>query len=213
MMKILKSSQENSDGIIKEVVSVLKKGRVVVIPTDTIYGLAADARNPAAVQRIFEIKQRPKTKTLPVFIGDIEEARKIAEVGERRRKFLEKIWPGKVTAVFKLKISLPKEMSKNGTVGLRIPKHDFVLKLLKAFGGLLAQSSINISGKPGHAKISELLAEFKSAKIQPDIVIDAGDLPESEPSTIVDLTGDGIKILRQGAVSKEELQKIIDSLY
>ena len=209
-MEVLKLTCKNVAEIVDRVLPILKRGGVVVIPTDTVYGLAADARNPQAVKKIFAIKQRPEQKKLPVFIGSIKEAEKLAEIDKRQRKFLKKVWPGKVTAVLKLKIPLPDALTRDGTAGIRIPRHDFVLGLLKALGGLLAQSSVNVSGKPGHAKISELLAEFESAKIQPDIVIDAGDLPESEPSTIVDLTGDDIKILREGAVSKEKLLSYIE---
>ena len=199
-MNILKLSQERFD----ELVSTLEVGGVLAVPTDTIYGLAADALNPQAVQKIFEIKGRPEEKALPIFVGSVEEAEKLAEIDERRKKFLEKVWPGKVTCVLAAK--------KSGTVALRIPNHDFILKLLRGFGGPLTGTSANVSDKPGHTKISEVLSEWQTLNVdhQPDIIVDAGDLPESLPSTVVDLTLWPPEILRQGAVSEKELLSYIE---
>ncbi|MDP3784643.1 MAG: L-threonylcarbamoyladenylate synthase [bacterium] len=203
-MKILKLSQEKFEEIIRETISVLCRGGVVAIPTDTIYGFAADALNPAAVQKVFEIKGRPEEKSLPIFVESIETAEKLAEINARQRKFLEKVWPGKLTAVLKAR--------EGNTIALRIPNHDFVLKLLQEFGGPLTGTSANISGQAGHTKINELISEFEGAPQKPDLIIDAGDIPPSEPSTVVDLTKWPPAILRPGAVSEKELQKILDML-
>lgn len=203
-MKVLKLSPEKFEETIKEVVSVFRNGGVVVVPTDTIYGLAADALNPEAVKRIFEIKQRPEEKTLPIFVESIEEAEQLTEINARQRKFLEKVWPGKVTAVLKAK--------DGSTIALRIPKHDFVSELLKEFGGPLTGTSANLSGKPGHIKITELIAEFENAHPNPDIIIDTGDLLDLKPSTVIDLTVWPPQILREGAVSKEEIMRYIEGL-
>lgn len=209
-MKVLKLSPEN----LEEVIRALKNGGVVVIPTDTIYGLVADARNSEALRRIFEIKGRPEEKSLPIFVASIEEAEKFAEINERQRKFLASVWPGKVTCVLRLRreVELPEGSSTSGNVALRVPKHDFALKLLKEFGGPLTGTSANLAGRPGHTKIAELLAEFENAPATPDLIIDAGNLLESLPSTVVDLTQDFPKILREGAVSTAEIMRYIEGL-
>ena len=213
-MNILKLSPEKSEEILEEVLPVLRQGGVVAIPTDTIYGFAADALNLEAVRRIFKIKGRPEEKTLPIFVSSIEEAEKLVEINACQRKFLEKVWPGKVTCVLKAKDVLPPEvLAKDGTVALRIPKYDFVSRLLKAFGGPLTGTSANLSGNTPLRKIKEIIAECATSDVaQPDIIVDAGDLPNSEPSTVVDLTITPLKILRPGAVLEEELQKMIDML-
>lgn len=196
-MKILKLENVEFD----EVVDILNGGGVVTIPTDTIYGFTADAENIEAIDKIFKIKGRQGEKALPIFIESISEAEKLTEINSHQRKFLASVWPGKITCVL---------VAKNkGTIALRIPKHDFVLKLLREFGGPLIGTSANLSGKSSHTKISELIEEFKNRDIRPDIIIDAGDLPASKSSTIVDLTIWPPKILRAGAVSAEELLSYI----
>ena len=165
-MKVLKFSAKN----IEEAVRVLKKGGVVEIPTDTVDGLVCDYYNKAAEEEIFRLKKRPREKILSIFVSSIDEVKKVVPVSEKQEKFLRKIWPGKVTAVLKKDVG-----------GFRIPNDEFVLEVLKKFGGPLLQTSANISGEPP-----------------------AG----GTPSTVVDLTKWPFKILRQGAVSEKELNEL-----
>ncbi len=167
-MKVLKPSPENLD----QAVQVLKKGGVIEVQTDTVNGLICDYYNKAAEEKIFKIKKRPKEKILPIFVSSIVEVKKIVPVSERQEKFLERVWPGKVTCVLKKDVG-----------GFRIPNDKFILEILKKFGGPLSQTSANISGEPP-----------------------VGGLP----STVVDLTVWPPKILRQGAVSKDELMRYIE---
>ena len=188
---------------LNDVIEILKNKGVIVIPTDTVYGLAADAKSPEAVDKIYKIKERPKIKHVPFFVASIADIKKIAEVGNRQEKFLYKVWPGKVTVV------LP--FNHGGTVGFRIPNNEFVLRLLAEFGPVVGTSA-NLSGKPEHTKIKELIDEFKNIEAKPDLIIDAGDLQESLPSTVVYLSGKDLKILREGAVLSHVLQELWDSL-
>ena len=165
-MKVLKFSAKN----IEEAVRVLKKGGVVEIPTDTVDGLVCDYYNKAAEEEIFRLKRRPREKILSIFVSSIDEVKKIVPVSENQEKFLRKIWPGKVTAVLKKDVG-----------GFRIPNDEFVLEVLKKFGGALLQTPANTSGEPP-----------------------AG----GTPSTVVDLTKWPFKILRQGAVSEKELNEL-----
>lgn len=211
-MKILKVS-DNPPLILEEAVRVLKNGGVVVVPTDTVYGLAADVTNKKAVRKIFEIKGREEDKKLPVLVSSFEMLNDIVDIqDERVLNFLKKAWlappklrgeggAGKITCV------LPR---KNGeTVGIRMPDYDLVLSIIEKFGGPVTGTSANVTGRPEHTKIDELVAELKSLKVKPDLILDAGDLPPSKPSTVLDCTIWPPKILREGAVSKEELEKLV----
>ena len=185
--------------IINQAVQELKKGKVVICPTDTVYGLIADATNKRAVERIFKIKRRPKSKALPIFVRDLKMAKNLAEIDKNQEKFLERVWPGKVTVVLKRKEKGGKikiyGVNRN-TVALRVPNYKLVFDLIKKINRPLAETSANISGKLPSVKTKEILKQFKVRKNQPDFIIDAGNLPKSKPSKVVDLTQSPPKILR-----------------
>jgi len=170
---------------------------VLVCPTDTVYGLICDAKNEKAVERIFDIKQREKTKPLAVFVKNIAEAKKIAAIDQKQKEFLKKNWPGPTTVIFKAKRGLSKLVYKEDTIGIRIPDYYFIKLILEKFKNPLAQTSANISGQPPMTRIRETLRQFENAEIQPDIIINAGDLPENRPSKIIDFSKNTIKILRK----------------
>ncbi|MFH1280524.1 MAG: L-threonylcarbamoyladenylate synthase [Candidatus Beckwithbacteria bacterium] len=169
---------------LNKIVRAIKNGQVVVCPTDTVYGLVCDATNKKAVERLYKIKKRTKEKLIPVFVSDIKMAKKLTDIDQRQEKFLKQVWPGTVTAVFNYK-----------KPGIRIPKYDLVLNLIKLTGPL-AETSVNISGQPALTKIKDILNLFKAQKDRPDLILDAGNLPKSKSSTVVDLTVWPYKILR-----------------
>ncbi len=166
-------------------VTALKRGLVLVCPTDTVYGLICDASNKKAVERIYKIKKRPREKLIPVFVSNIKMAKKLADINSGQEKFLNKVWPGPVTAVFHYK-----------KPGIRIPNYKFVLDLIKHIGPL-AETSANISGGPPTTKIKEVLKYFKGREHRPDLILDAGDLKPAKPSQVIDLTGSEPVILRK----------------
>lgn len=171
---------------LSKAVEAIKSGKVLVCPTDTVYGLVCDAGNKKAVDKIYKIKKRPKNKLLPVFVKDIKMAKKFVKINSKQEKFLKKTWPGAVTAVL-----------KKEEPAIRIPNYKFVLELIERIGGPLTESSANISGKPASTKIKEVLRQFEGKKYQPDLVIDAGNLKPSRPSQVIDLTGPEPKVLRK----------------
>jgi L-threonylcarbamoyladenylate synthase len=186
---------------LKTAVDAIKRGRVLVCPTDTVYGLVCDATNKKAVEKLFKIKKRNLKKPVPIFVQDIKAAKKLVYIDEKQEKFLKKVWPGKVTAVLnKLKVKSEKlkvyGVDKK-TIGLRIPKYKFILELLKRTNKPLTGTSANISGKPASTKIKEVIKQFENQKYQPDLIISAGNLPKSRPSKVVDLTGQKMIILRR----------------
>jgi len=192
-VKVIKGKNEN----VVEMVAALKNGAVLVLPTDTIYGLVCDATNNEAVERIFNIKKRDKSKTLPVFIENIEMAKEYAVISKKQQDFLEKNWPGAVTVVFKKKDGLSPLVYKDDTIALRQPNYKLILEVIELFKRPLAQTSVNISNDPPLEKIGEIISYFTGQKDQPDLIVDAGDLTKNKPSAIVDLTKNKINILRK----------------
>lgn len=182
-----------------QIVEVIKEGGVVICPTDTIYGLIADASNEKAVKKVLMIKKRD-SKPIPIFVKDIKMAGKLAQIDKKKQRILAKVWPGKITVVLKKKrgCKLPKILFGSvKTIGLRIPDHGLINVLLKKLDRPLTGTSANISGKPGSNKIKKVIVQFKNEMFQPDLVVDAGDLELSKPSTVVDLTESSVKILRR----------------
>lgn len=202
-MEIAKLTRDNFTETVENAARLLRAGGVLVVPTDTVYGLAADFRNSAACRMIFEIKKRPAEKILPVFVSSLEMAEQMEPFTLGVEDILKKFWPGKLTAVLQ-------SMEKPG---LRVPDNKFLLTLIEALGGPIAETSANISGSPPHTNIGEVIAEFKQSFPRPDLVVDAGDLPDSLPSSVVDFTVMPPCILREGAISREELERISGMIY
>ena len=191
-MKIVKENKVD----VKELVTALKNGAVLILPTDTVYGLVCDSTNEKAVEKIFEIKKRDKSKTLPVFVNGIKMAEEYAVIDGTQREFLGKNWPGAVTVVLHGKKGLSPLVYKDGTIALRQSNYKLVIDIMELLGKPMAQTSANISGWPALIKISEIIKTFSETAIQPDIIIDAGDLPKNTSSKIVDLSKGKEEVLR-----------------
>ncbi len=190
-----------SRGAIEETVKFLERGQVVVCPTDTVYGLLADATNDKAVEKIFEIKKRNKKKAIPIFIKDVEMAKKIAKIDKDMEGFLEEIWPGKITVALEKKerSGLPKLLfGGKKTIGLRVPNYKLIKQIIEKINRPLTGTSANISGNPSSTKIKEVLRQFEKGEVRPDLILDGGDLAKSFPSTVVDFSGRKPKIVRKG---------------
>jgi L-threonylcarbamoyladenylate synthase len=202
-MEVLKVNQKNFKEVITEVIEYIKKGKVIICPTDTVYGLITDATNKKAVDKIFKIKKRPRNKPIPIFVSDFKMAKSLANIDKNQERFLKSFWPGKTTIILRPKRKFPKGIGKpKKEIGLRIPNYKFVTQLLKFCNHPLTGTSANISGKPASTKIKEVLKQFTlrrgsgQEKYQPDLVISAGNLPKSKPSKVIDLTVSSPKILR-----------------
>ncbi len=178
---------------IDKAVSFLKRGGVIICPTDTVYGFLAAAQNKKAVERIYKIKKRPKSKSLPVFVKDIKMAQEIAFIDEKQLKILKKFWPGKYTFVLKRKSGQKLFGVDKNTIALRIPKHRFLNSLLKKINKPLVQTSVNISGSDNLTKVSDIINIFEASDI---LIIDGGNIKKNKSSKILDLTDNKIKTLR-----------------
>jgi L-threonylcarbamoyladenylate synthase len=191
-MKIIKRGKN-----LNTAVEIMKKGKVVVCPTDTVYGLITDATNKKAIKKLFKIKRRKTSKPIPLFVKDLKAAKKIAQINKSEEQFLKKVWPGKITVVLKRK-KIKKKLYgvDKRTIALRIPKYRLVNNLLRKISSPLTGTSANVSGKPATTKIKEVIEQFKNKKFQPDLIANAGNLKFSKPSMVIDLTK-GFKILRK----------------
>ncbi len=185
-------------GEIKKYLEVLRSEGVVVLPTDTVYGLFANAFNEKAVDKIFKIKKRPKRKPIGVFVGSVSAAGEIAET-KGREDILKKYWPGDFTFVLKRKFEFPEGVGTKETIGIRIPKYPLFEEIFKKTEFPLAQTSANISGEGAVRSFESVQEIFKERDFSPDIIMDAGKLPAKEASTVVDLTRHPFKIIRKGS--------------
>lgn len=180
---------------VDKTVYALKRGGVVIFPTDTVYGFLADASNKKAVEKVFNIKKRPKSKPLPVFVKDIKMARDIAVVDDERLKVLKKYWPGNHTFVLKKKKVKLYGTNKN-SIALRVPRYKPLNNVLKKINRPLAQTSVNISGTKPLNNIIDIIREFSDEK-NVALIISGGNLRRPKPSKIIDLSKSKAKILRK----------------
>lgn len=196
-METLKLNSKNFKEINRKVVGLIKRGKIIVYPTDTVYGLICDAKNENAVQKIFKIKKRNYKKPIPVFVRDMKMAKKIAFIGNQEEEFLKSAWPGKTTVILKPKRKFIKGIGKpKKEIGLRIPKYKPLNYLLGKINCPLAQTSANISGEVNPDSVKEILRQFKDKNYQPDLIINGGILSR-KPSMIINLTKTLPKILRK----------------
>lgn len=189
----------------------LLEGALLIYPTDTVYGLGAVIDREESLKKIYEAKSRAFSSPLIALVSSVDKIEKIAHIDEKNEKIVKELaknfWPGALTIILKKKDIVPGIMVSNGdTVGIRIPDLKISLDIIEMAGGILATTSANISGEPSPRSYAELTDEIKS---RVDIVIDGGECKIGEVSTIIDLTKSIPKILRKGAISIEEIKKII----
>jgi len=195
---------------LERVVAVLRRGGTAVIPTDTLYGLGCNALNAPAVGRIFDIKHRSHVNALPMLVRDISWARELAYITPQQEQVIAHFWPGKVTFVLPKRPIVPAIMCGGGqSVGIRAPDYPFIQSLLRHFGYPIAGTSANRSGKEPTHDAASIALDFSQSAPQPDIIIDVGFLPDSLPSTVVDLSGRIPRILRQGAVRADKIMALL----
>lgn len=197
--------------LVDKAVSTWKQGGLVAIPTETVYGLAADASNGVAVARIYQTKQRPQFNPLIVHVADIKTAHRYVEWTPAATHLAEKFWPGPMTLVMKRRADCPiSELVSAGgdTLAIRMPSHPATQQLLEAFGGGLAAPSANRSGRVSPTTAQHVREEFGDELL----VIDGGPCRIGIESTVIDLTGDKPVILRPGVLTDEKIESIVGPL-
>jgi L-threonylcarbamoyladenylate synthase len=190
---------------IEKGVKILQKGGVIAFPTDTVYGLGADAFNATAVERIYEIKNRPKHRQLPLLIADVEQLTTLADpIPEIAWLLARRFWPGGLTLVLPKTDSLPVYLASGPTIAVRVPDHPACLALIQHLGNPIIGTSANISGQPAALTAKEVGQQL-GGKI--DFIIDGGKCPGGKESTVVDATREPPIILRQGIIPSYEIDK------
>lgn len=185
---------------------ILQMHGTIAFPTDTIYGIAANAFDPEGIQKIYTAKQRPEEKALPVLIGEIEQLDGLLlYVDNHVRKLAAAFWPGALTLVLPKNENLPPDLSPYPTIGVRMPDLAFTLALLKATGPL-ATTSANRSGGLNPTTAQDVIDQLDG---RVDLILDGGATPGGTASTVVDATEPDLKILRQGPISLAELQAVL----
>lgn len=197
----------------KEIERYLKAGKLIIYPTDTVYGVGGIIESEETIENIYKAKERNFKSPLIVLVSDIEKIEKIAYINEKNREKIEKLikrfWPGGLTIILKRKDNVPDVMVSGGaTVGVRMPEHEIALNIISRAGGMLPTTSANISGEATPKSYAELSEKFKS---RVDIIVDGGECPIGSASTIIDMS-DEPKILRLGAISVEEIEKVIGKI-
>ncbi len=199
-MRILKLIPTNQEEVINQTLAVLKSGGLVVFPSDTVYGLLADAKNPAAVSRLLAFKERIPGKAVSVFVADKKMAEKYIIRSQNAENVIKNLLPGPFTVVAQSRHETdPRLEAENGTLGIRIPAYPLLVRLVSSFGRPLTATSANLSGKPPVYSISALEKILsKTKKNLLSLEVDAGNLPKNKPSTVIDTTTGQLKTLRIG---------------
>ncbi len=201
----------NDKNTIPTAAEILRNGGLVAIPTETVYGLAANALDGEAVRKIFEAKGRPNDNPLIVHISSLEEIDPLVEsVDPRLYKLAEKYWPGPLTIILKKSSLIPNEVSPNlDTVALRMPSHECARAIIRESGVPLAAPSANASGKPSPTKAAHVIEDL-DGKI--DAVVDGGESDVGVESTVVTLVTDPPTLLRPGGITPEQLTEVLGEI-
>ena len=190
-----------------EAEAALRRGELVVMPTDTVYGIAAEAFDPVAVELLLKAKGRGRDMPPPVLVGTVRAAMALVmDLADVGKDLIDEFWPGGLTIVCRSSPTLVWDLGETkGTVAVRMPLHPVALDLLKRTGPL-AVSSANASGRPAATTVDEAMDQLGDAVA---VYLDGGPCADDVPSTIVDLTGSVPRLLRQGVISVERLREVI----
>jgi len=191
---------------LEQVLSTLRFGRLVVYPTETIYGLGADPFDETAVKRVFIAKRRPFDMALSIAVHDISMAEQIAELDESAYKLAKAFLPGPLTLLVKKKPILPDIITASlPEVGIRVPDHPFALRMLEEFGPIISTSA-NVHSHPNPTEINTAIADLGNSVAT---YVDCGPCRVGTPSTIVQIIDGTVEVVRYGAIPKEKIEDVL----
>lgn len=208
-MITLKVDPNNPDmKAIRTAAEAIRRGELVIFPTETVYGLAADALNADAVRRVYEAKGRTDKQPLPVQVASLADVGKAAEfLPEHARPLAEKYWPGPLTLVLTKSAALPSVVtSGKETVGVRVPDHPVALALVKEVGSPIVATSANASGEP---PATNAMDAVRGVGARASVVLDGGESRFGVASTVVDVSVSPARIVRQGSISAADIRKVL----
>ncbi len=210
LFRLMEVIPESHSGIIRAC-ELLRSGGVVVHGTETCYGIACDLSNPAAVQKLFDIKKRPSDQPVSALFSSIDAARLYVDISQKAEELLMKYLPGPLTLVLPIKknpqiplyLTRPSRLTTHyslpTSVGVRISSHPFAMKLATAFGSPIATTSANIHGEANPYGVADIETQWEGQSPQPDLIIDSGVLPSVPASTVIKIANGNITVLRQGS--------------
>jgi len=197
-------------GVVSRVAGVLRGGGVVVLPTDTAYGLAADAHNAESIEKVYDIKNRVRSKPIHIIVSDLEMAKRYGLFNPKAEKLAIELWPGPLTIVVDAVYRAEDKLLAGGkTIGIRVPGFSFAREISENLGGGYTATSANLSGGTTPYSIVEVEDALGQKLHEVDLLVDGGALPRMPTSTLVDVWEGGVRILRGGAVSREEIERVV----
>ena len=210
MPEILKVDADNSEErILTKAVEILANGGIIAYPTETFYGLGADATNEKAIEKIFAVKGRNFKNPISLIISQADDIYPLVQdLPETAQKLMAAFWPGALTIVFLAANNVsPLLTAGSGKIGLRVSSHPVAREIVQKLKRPLTATSANLSGAPECAKASEVAEQIGNII---DAIVDLGDTPGTKGSTIIDVTCDPPVILREGAISRKTIEKFIN---
>ena len=220
-MEVLNLKKQGMAACVKNAVKELAAGGVIIYPTDTLYGLGADALSDKAVGKVYKIKGRDERKPVHAIVADIKMIAKYAEAPDMARMLAKEFLPGPLTLILKKKAGIKTGIARGiSKIGFRIPDNKFCLALAKKFGKPITTTSANKSGRKTERTVGAILKQLgigdshsnvlQNVRMRNiDLVIDACELPERQPSTVVDLSGKEPVILREGAIPAADIWNLL----
>ena len=200
--KMIEIIQQNE---INKIVKLLNNGKIVAIPTETVYGLAVKYNDKEALNNLFIAKNRPENKSVTLMVPTIQDIEKYAYVNDSAKKVIHHFMPGMITLIFNKKENVSKEMTcGRNTIGIRIPNHQLMLEILDQVGPMLVTSA-NLSGSPNTTNTQEVLDQLNN---RIDAVVE-GNANSTIASTVVDVSSNEIKILREGQITLKEIEEVL----
>ncbi len=206
--QVVKTTARATSQIAVQAAAILAQGGLVVLPTDTVYGLAANANLESALRRVFAIKERPGDNPLPILLADADDITRAAiEIPALAHELAAHFWPGPLTIVLRKSSSISNLVTAGQpTVGLRVPDHSLARSVLRYCDFPVAVTSANLSGEPAATTPEQVCATLSE---QVDLLIDDGPCAGGAPSTVLDLAGARPRIVRHGPVSQQDLEAVI----
>lgn len=203
--KILPADDPNA---LPEALAVLQRGEVVAVPTDTVYGIAADGWDAVAVEQLFIAKDRPSNKAIILLMSDYKDLERVASyVSPTAQRLAERFWPGGLTLVVQGRSELPGNLrAETNTIGVRVPNSNVVRELVRALGRPVAVTSANRSGGMNPVTAQDVANDLDG---RISLILDGGATPGNVPSTVLDCTVEPPRLLRAGAVSAQELESAL----
>ena len=215
-MEIVKIDLQNPpEPLIAKAAEVLSRGGLLIYPTDTAYGLGGNGLDERVIRKVFRVKGRLEKKPIHVVVRDIKMAEELVYLNEPDRIVFERFLPGPLTLIFKKKKIVPESLVGGGeTLGIRMPKCLVTRRISSLLEFPYTATSANLAGGPAPYSIEESLSQFSPEILENiDLILNAGPLLKVLPSTIVDLSGEIPKLVREGPVSKGEMEKALDQKF